>query len=236
MMEELIFNTYFIGAFLLRCIILYYVIKTARQLNLIAFYFLGLHFLLIGIINLLMGADIPNEIPILMDLIIYAIFIKMTFYKDKKGPFYLIITVIISLSILNFLLLIFAKYLMLLSLFSNINYIILHSWLFIISLSAYLKLRSYDSIKPWIRSRYILVIVYSIIGTFSQILFIINMGERSVNIMTFGLMISYIIIPLAEFLAWVMPAKFKNWLNRKYVYDEDIELSEEEIMNSFEGK
>ncbi|MFX1398583.1 MAG: hypothetical protein ACFFAS_16260, partial [Promethearchaeota archaeon] len=116
--------------------------------------------------------------------------------------------------------------------------IIVGIWFFTVSLSAYLKFRSYESIKPWIKTRYLLVILYNIIFTFGQSLFILNIasGGKGINIFSLGLMLSFIILPILQFLTWVMPAKFKNWLNRNYIYDDkDNELSDEEIMKSFEG-
>ncbi|MFX1398934.1 MAG: hypothetical protein ACFFAS_18030, partial [Promethearchaeota archaeon] len=143
MIEELIFNTYFIGAFLLRCIIIYYLIKTALRSNLIAYYVLSVIMFLDGLVNLFLGADIPIDITFLLLDFATPIFIKLTFYKEgNNGPFYLIIMVIISMWILYFLLLIFAKNLIIISLIPYIIAIIVGIWFFTVSLSAYLKFRS----------------------------------------------------------------------------------------------
>ncbi|MFX1384668.1 MAG: hypothetical protein ACFFBP_19755 [Promethearchaeota archaeon] len=240
MLERLILNSYYIMAFLLRCIIVYYTIKTARRSNLIAYYALSVHLFLEGIVNLFLGAGIPNDIPFLLLGIAMAIFIKLTFYKEgNNGPFYLVLIIMISMWILYFILLIFAKNLIIVILIPYIIAIIISIWFFIVSLSAYLKFKANESIKPWIKTRYLLVIGYNIIFIFGQSLFIINnvLGGEGINIFSLGLMISFIILPILQFLAWVMPARFKNWLNRNYTYgDEEIELSDEEIMKTFEGK
>ena len=38
---------------------------------------------------------------------------------------------------------------------------------------------------------------------------------------------------IIEFIAWVMPSKLKQWLNRNYIpLNETLSLSEEELLNS----
>lgn len=242
-MEDLVLNIYNFSAFIVRCIIVYYLISTVKHTKFKPLYFLAAHIFLEGIYNIILiiyrvyTLYASLEIVLVLDFIITVIFIKMAFYEERKGPFYPILIFVITSSIIMLALLIpFPENALYIRIITYINVVIIGIWLFLVSLSAYKEIGDIEKIEPWIKARYKLVMIYSIFWVMGSILFFINALLSSNTIVTFALMVVYIVLPITEFLAWIMPRKLKNWLNRNFSYtDESLELSEDEIMNDFRG-
>ena len=170
------------------------------------------------------------------------IFIDKTFYQEKKSPFkfFLLLTIILAIikivavaiyqfgPIQDFNALFLARISLSIALGSTAL------WLNSASYTSYIKIKSDEGVEPWIKTRYLLVCFY----TFAQIGIAITWPffpyDKSINIWYILGALSLVLFIFAQFLAWVMPAGFKKWLNRNYKPGEKEEdLSEDEIMKSF---
>jgi len=170
------------------------------------------------------------------------IFINKTFYQEKKSPFkffllltsILAIVKIVALSLYQFSpiqdsnLLLLGRFSLSIALGSTAV------WLNYASYTSYSKIKSDEGVEPWIKARYLLVFFYTIAQMGIAITWPFFPYDKSINIAYILGALSLVIFIITQFLAWVMPAGFKKWLNRNYTpSDAKEELSEEEIMKSF---
>ena len=241
----LINNIYYIVSFFFRCIIIFYILKAARHTKLNSLYLLATHVFLIGSFSLILlfwGRTGFLEAAMYPDLIVLAIFLKLNFYKDKKSPFALILSTIIILETISIILeIVFPEFFFHFRTTFNVLTMLIGLWYFYVSFDSYRNIKDADYVEDWIKARYKLVMAYGIILMLTALMwqivlwFIILTGESHL-FANLPLMIVYTASPIIEFLAWVMPNRFRVWLNRNYTFiDESDKLSDEEIMKSFGG-
>ena len=231
-MEPLIeLKIYFIISCLLRLIVVYYIFKSAWKSKLLQYYILGLHILVESFINLLL-AVLPqiHYYFYLLDVFLVLTFIYLTFHRDNFTLYIIILTILLLFEILT---IIFYNYNR--AFFHNLNFLIVGVWFTYQSSKAYLVVKDVKSIEPWIKTRYYLVIVYSILLFMGHLIFILDPSILlNFNFMTLLNIIIYIILLILEYLAWVIPKSLKNWLNRNYKSFKEILLSKKELNDMIE--
>jgi hypothetical protein len=183
--------------------------------------------------------------------ILLVIFVKLTFFKGRKSPFTLFLISLIIVRFFDFMIrlnfqisipmthvldeskLIFYDYI----LFSiTFSFLVSHFWLGYVALKYYNSIKS-SNIKPWIKRRYQIIglgsliygisifiyylIPYNITGTFSfpNIIYIYT-------ILCFTLYYS-----LSMFIAWIMPNWLKKRFNKGFKLIKDEEYSENELLD-----
>jgi len=170
------------------------------------------------------------------------IFIDKTFYQEKKSPFkfFLLLSIIFAITkivvvgIYQFGPIQDSNLLFLGRISLSIALGATAVWLNYASYISYIKIKSDKGVEPWIKTRYLLVVFYTIAQIGIAITWPFFPYDKSINIPYILGALSLVIFIFAQFLAWVMPAGFKKWLNRNYTLgDKEEELSEEEIMKSF---
>ena len=115
-----------------------------------------------------------------------------------------------------------------------VGFIISGFWLAYASLSSYKSLKT-QNIEPWLKKRYIIVaisaIIYGSLG-FVQFLFGYDLPTGHPQILFAASVSSTVVVlfSISSYFTWVMPEKFRQFLNRGYQALEEEELSEEEIM------
>ena len=172
----------------------------------------------------------------------FIIFVEKTFYQDKKSPFKIFLVLTTFLSIITCVIIGIYQFGPVQDLntlfigrilFSTVMGITV-AWLLYASFTSYIKIKSVEGVEPWIKSRYLLVFLY----TFGQLGIAITWPffpyDKSINAPYMIGALCLVVLILGQFLAWVMPTGFKRWLNRNYKsVEEEEDLSEEEIMKSF---
>lgn len=178
------------------------------------------------------------------------IFIQKVFYGKTRRPFNYIFTIIIILTIFNVIIAIMRDVFdnqyadlvvgrVLLTIGGSTELAIVTWWQSAVSFAAYKKYKEVN-IEPHVRARYFLF------GLSGIILFLFALIDVPATI--FSLVITYdyyiietvsiiliLVYSVLNFLTWVMPARFKNFLNRHYVAPKvGTDLSEEEIMKLLE--
>ncbi|QEE16868.2 hypothetical protein DSAG12_02698 [Promethearchaeum syntrophicum] len=173
-------------------------------------------------------------------------FTKFTFHENKKSSF----KSIVIFTTVNYIILIIPKILLLLNQYDDIILsrtgkildntfsitwaIIVFGWL------AYSGLESFHQIKdkkvqPWIKKRLLLVIYSAFFEMFVSLPDLLDiLTNRILHDYVFYIqMIMIATIMVMQFLAWVMPKKLKNFLNRGYIVENkaDVGITEEEIIN-----
>ena len=188
--------------------------------------------------------------------ILLLIFIKTTFYKDKKSPFkYLLMILIFIRSIdlwirlqygitipMRFPLheshIIFYYYI----LFSiSISFLFSHLWLGIVSIRYFKSIKSIE-IEPWIKKRYQIIGIASSTYSLSILLYYFfphnvavepTLSNPNPIIVFLLLCITFLTIfySISMFIAWVMPNKLKAFFNRNFQIISDREYEENELLD-----
>jgi hypothetical protein len=178
--------------------------------------------------------------------IFLVVFIKFTFYLDRKSPFFVILSSTIIAKIAYFVVSIMTEIeqslLLIVLKACTYSFIIFISsfWLSYASFSSYNKIKK-QNIAPWVKKRYLMVGISAIflICQIIPILFIPYRGSLSdpfvatlVTIVV-SLNISFAILGL---FAWVMPKWLKRYLNQGYKSPEDTTLSEDALMEDLKSQ
>ena len=175
-------------------------------------------------------------------VIFLSLFIRLTFYKDKKSPFALIIVISTVASIVSLIAGIINPtsekdiFYFLGTFTLDILIMIATFWYAFIAMKQYAAFKN-QTIQPWIKKRYLISSItaacFASSGLSSTIISIINWELSDRTISTLSLLITTILLStfvIGSFLAWVMPERLKQYFNKGYQATDEIELSEEEIM------
>jgi hypothetical protein len=95
-----------------------------------------------------------------------------------------------------------------------------------------------QKIKPWIKMRYKMVAIFSFIFSFSNVPEFFQPpgttwaeSDNIISLLVFGITATLVIVfSLGFALAWLMPKSFKNFLDRNYEVDKEIEYQEKELI------
>jgi len=111
--------------------------------------------------------------------------------------------------------------------------VIVFGWLALSGLKSYNQIK-FKKVQPWIKKRLLLVIIAAFINMFVSVPNLIDdITNRIHHDNVFYIqMIMIATIMIMQYLAWIMPKGLKKYFNRGYILekDDDIELSEEEII------
>jgi len=222
----------------------------AYQVKFNNLYSIGIGFVIIfvGLFgNLVLGyGSSVQDIFITIGYFFIGLFTYLTFHKQKvdySSKLILYLIVIISFARILFII---ARtiyvgpttfYFLLVTI--NCHTFLVFFWLGWSSFSTYKRLRDHE-IAPWIKMRYKIISVVSFFFPFHAISFFLipwysDWADPS-NLLSFiqfavTVILSLIFI-IGMIIAWVIPKKLKNYLNRKKGYkpSEDRDLSENELM------
>ena len=237
---------------LFRLIIVFSVFLTARRSKKRQMYILGLHFIteaatyIIGL-SFLDLHPLVKSLVATLDILLILVFIKLTFSENKKGVFYSILGVVIVLAIINIVCALLKASgtkgyeLMLVDVFSHSGKrIVAYIWLLYSAFSAFYHIKSDSNVEPWIKWRYIFVMIGGASGLIAVLtaVFLIPIAKELTFNPTFNIVMSCLFITVgSEYLAWVMPNFLKKFFNRNYKsVEQDEELDEIAIMSGLGGK
>lgn len=168
------------------------------------------------------------------------LFVKYTFYTDRRSAFSFVLISAIIIKIFNVIIYAITD----IELSSDLyligqitaTYIISISsfWLSFASLSAYNKIKK-SNISPWVKKRYLIVGISSLFlaaQSFPIVLFPYRASFESPLMATITIIIVLlnIIFAMLSLIAWIMPKKLKGYFNKDYSKLEDKELSEEQLL------
>lgn len=221
--------------------------KTYNYIPLILFFFIGC----LRIFSLFPSLLLIFLFLVQFPNILLVVFTKLTFFKYKKSPFKIfLISLIIVRSIdfiirLNFRISIpmtysldesnlIYYYYILISI--TISFLLSHLWFGIVAVKYYKSIKSVD-IVPWIKKRYQIIGIGSLIYTLSLFVYYFipyNINGASTfpnNIYGFILLGFTICYSLFSFFGWVMPRFLKNFFNKNFEHEIQKEYSENELMD-----
>jgi len=200
---------------------------------------------LFGNLILRSGSSV-QDIFITIGYFFIALFTYLTFHKQKgdyRSKLILYLILIISFTRILFII---ARtiyigpttfYFLLAAI--NCHTFLIFFWLGWSSFSTYKRLRDHE-IAPWIKIRYKIIAVVSLFYPFHAILFFLipwnsDWADPS-NLLSFiqfavTVILSLIFI-MGMTIAWIIPKRLKNYLNRKKGYrpSEELDFSEDELM------
>jgi hypothetical protein len=175
--------------------------------------------------------------------ILAVIYTNLTFHKERGNKANIMLLIIIIIASIHFYLKIrlnaeptlFNHYLQ--KSFDIALTLLVFNWMGWSSYSSYKRIRD-QNIYPWIKVRYKILSLFSIILSIQAIPEIffpmgLEYGEPNnfLNIIAFGITsILVFSFSVAYLLAWIMPKRFKKYLNRNYQPIEDKNYSEQELM------
>ena len=175
-----------------------------------------------------------------------VLFIHYTFYLDRKNPtiYFFIFSVIIGIIIIIFNILFdFVNPLEIYDTIANnvqiFGNLVVFSWLIYSSLKAFLDVKNDETIDDWVKMRYKLVILYSIIGIFVAIAYG-TLTSTEINFYTIFIFLASIVYQFTQLIAWVMPKFLRDYFNRHFKADSSSssiidELSEEDVIRKMGG-
>ncbi len=244
-------NIYYYGIF----VVLYIVMEislylSSRNENKKNLFILFLYYIItsVSLVILMTDTQITTTLYTIVALITTVVmltFINRTFYQGRKSPFKIIL---ISAIILRLTELIIALVYEGIVTVDNEIYDRLHLirvisigcgiiltavWMFMSAMNSLKSLSSSKAVEPWVIGRYKLIEFYNICDIVMGILIWFSPPPSSsqINITLLLILVLNMLKISTELLAWVMPKRFKNYLNRGYTSTAIIEeLSEEEIM------
>lgn len=145
-----------------------------------------------------------------------SIFIHKTFYRDRKSP----VVFFAGLTILGFTVNLYGlsgNDLNLVGMMTAVG-VVNWTWHLVVARSAYAQIASDASVEKWVKARYRLMILYTVMMMVSGIQLIISSTNLSQYvpqaILPFFLIMTIVAIVL-QFLVWAMPEPFRRWLNRE---------------------
>jgi hypothetical protein len=185
-----------------------------------------------------------QEFTIFISFILVVIFTNLTFHKNRgfKPNIILFSVIILGFVQIGFFLYsilgTWTLFLYYLRVWLDLPYTLLtFNWLAFSSYSSYRVLKS-QKVKPWIKMRYKMVAIFSFIFSFSNIPEFFQPpgttwaeSDNVISLLVFGITATLVIVfSLGFALAWLMPTSFKNFLDRNYEVDKEIEYQEKELI------
>ncbi|TFG27034.1 MAG: hypothetical protein EU532_08380 [Promethearchaeota archaeon] len=232
-------------------IFLLFQVKKTKLKNL---WFLIAFFLLNSLEIILIIAGVPYIIFLMMDFlsnIFLLFFTKTTFYRQRKSIFLYLLVILIILKVLDFALKIFYP-LSIPQIYSLNPSEVIYYYFYLIIISAvilasypwlgYSSLRYYkrifkEPIAPWIKTRYLIVGISSLIISLNSIFYLLipvnSMNFETPTAFLLGVLIltTTLIFSFGNLVAWTMPKWLKRYLAKNYIpSQEEMEYSEEELM------
>ncbi len=224
--------------------------KKTRLRNLLP---LSLFFLLNAIEGFLALIEAPILILQLIKFlpnICLILFTKYTFYQDRKSSFKIILSLVVILKFLNFLLTLYIPFEIPMRMeltneqipyyylyLSMISIIILLSelWLAYSSLNYYKSVKNI-SIEPWIKKRYLIIGICTLILSSEGIVWLFMPWTTEGYYNPQGLIVGFIVIivfvtfSVGSVIGWMMPQKLRNYFNKGFQPIKEESLSENELI------
>lgn len=186
----------------------------------------------------------PFFLAVSLGEIVMVMFIQKTFYQDRRSPYLIFMAIAVALLALNM----YSVSVLPLPYYSPFNWL----WLIVVGYLAYKKIAADPMVEDWVKARYKLVIAYSLAALAAPLYTILSFVSFYVPSLAMGLfsptgillaqvtILIFVTLGIVlEYLAWVMPERFRLYLNRNYqpaVQDTDLGLSEEEILRRLEDE
>ena len=181
-----------------------------------------------------------------------VMFIHKTFYQDRKSPYLIFMVIALSILIVDMVLLRVKPEQTYLPHYNPFNWL----WLIWVGNQAYKRIAGDKAVEDWVKARYKLVIAYSLAALAAPLYSIISLipyvsqsfgawfytGPTAPVIQLIaqiGILIFVTIGIALEYLAWVMPERYRRYLNRNYqspMLDKAELESEEEIMRKLKAQ
>lgn len=177
--------------------------------------------------------------------VVMVMFIQTTFYQDRKSPYLIFMVLAVAILVVDMIAWSNSAYV---PYYSPFNWI----WLIWVAYQAYKKIAANPAVEDWVKARYKLIIAYSLAALAAPLYSIISLfalvspsfaawfyNSPSTPIIQVGAQVVILIfatIGIAlEYLAWVMPEKYLQWLNRNYQAPAP-DKAEEEIMRKLKAQ
>lgn len=226
-------DIFFLVLLVLRWIIGISLIRTALRDNMKNLTWLGYLFIVNGFVVIFGTSFLPMEkllyIGLAIAQIFLVIFIKQSFYEDKKSiyPVLMPLTVLSALGIIYFSLNELPVGGQLLGVIGIINW----GWHGVAATEGYRSVAQEKLIEDWVKSRYRMMIGYAVLMMVTFIVFVFPAIQEGMGIIV--MFLAVIVGVILQFLVWIMPEKFRLWLNRNQAVMPGVdveELSEEELI------
>ena len=228
----------------IRSIIGIQLVISARKSNMKNLYILALYYL-VGSFGLPFKLDFMDSQFILMFFLNFAqlillIFIHQTFYVQKKSPLLIIFIISFLTSVVSVFIL--GLYILDPTIGENLPYIaqvigavagiVTFGWLVTIAWKSYSRIAPSTTIEDWLKMKYKLIILYSIIIIIPLCFYFIpdSTAQGSPLIIPMGILAIFGWI--VQYFTWVMPEKLVQYFNRNYTGETTLDQlpSEDEIM------
>ncbi len=250
---ELVFSLLYLPILFIIASYLFYKALKIKANNVI---FLSAFFYLIAIDYLFVLIEVPQIIHSIITntpSLFLILFVKCTFYKDKKSSFWVVLVSFLVLRIIDLILrvennfmvpqveTIYDEKILLYYLFLTVvifNSILVNGWFFYASFKTYRLIKS-ENISPWVKQRYLIVslAMLSNIISISLNFFIPPNGGWYLGSIV-ALVIAIIKLPFVflfifgNLIGWIMPARLKSYFDRNYLVQDDADVNEDGLLKA----
>jgi hypothetical protein len=212
--------------------------------NLAALSSLNVPFSLLGIRVIPLAIPFAFRIGALINQIALVMFLHQTFYQGGSSPFKYFLGMTLGLGIVGVLgtilemnapgLLVYDGFVYAgLLLPSLVNW----SWHVVAAYRGYAAIAADSYVEDWIKSRYVLMIASALFAVLAAL------STRFVDVIGPSALVlaaaTAILTSVLQFLVWVMPERYRRWLNRNYtapsVARDFADLSEDELLRQLRG-
>jgi hypothetical protein len=192
--------------------------------------------------------------PILAEssLLFLLVFIEESFYKGLKSPFLILLLTLITLkitdSIFRFIFRfqiplqtsiapqLYLYYYIFASIVSS-QILLTMIWFFCSTLRSYKVIKNLK-IEPWLKYRYIILLVSILSFALSGILVLfipIEAGYENL-FFTYSVAATIIIFSLGNLFGWLMPKKLKKFFNKNFEVVDDEKITEKELLEKIQSE
>ncbi|MBN1428858.1 MAG: hypothetical protein JXB07_10775 [Anaerolineae bacterium] len=183
----------------------------------------------------------PFFLAVGLSEVMLVMFIQKTFYQDRKSPYLVFMAIALAILAADMITAQFLPY------YSPFNWL----WLIWVGHQAYKRIAADRAVEDWVKARYKLIIAYSLAALVAPLYTILTLiamvvpavagllySPTALLVAQVGILIFVTIGIVLEYLAWVMPGRYQQWLNRNYqpTVQDEVELSEEEIMSQLKAR
>ena len=182
--------------------------------------------------------------------VMLVMFIHKTFYQDRKSPYLIFMVIALGILVVDMVLLRVNPEQTYLPHYNPFNWL----WLIWVGYQVYKKVANNPAVEDWVKARYRLIIAYSLAALVAPLYSITSLipyisqdfgawfytgttGPIIQLVAQVGILAFVTIGIVLEYLAWVMPERYRKWLNRNYQppMQDKAELSEEEVMRKLKA-
>jgi hypothetical protein len=217
MIRDVIIYIILIARIVIAVRLLWLAARTVRSLYwLAAVFFVNAAYYVMGTGLFAVDSDVMHlsyTVGLTIAQVLVVMFTHSTFYQGRKSPFPVFLALSLVAGVVDILWWASAaSSISLISLMVTVNW----AWHAVVAYQAYRQVADEKYVEDWVKARYRLMIVYCALLASTGLMFLVYvLPSTSAGIQSLVGLLTLVGVVL-QFLVWVMPERFRQYLNRNY--------------------